>query len=88
LRFKFSAAVAFVLDIYFKCLGSFEGLGNELPCFNLLCHFDTCSELHCEVITMPCTWPHKCMLCFVHVPYMLLGHCDCLLLLVSVVFAR
>ena len=33
LRFKFSAAVAFVLDIYFKCLGSFEGLGNELPYF-------------------------------------------------------
>jgi hypothetical protein len=28
------------------------------------------------------------MLCLVHVPYMLLGHCDCLLLLVSVVFAR
>jgi hypothetical protein len=50
LRFKFSAAVAFVPDIYFKCPGSFEGLGNELPYLDLLCHFDTCSKLHCEVI--------------------------------------
>ena len=33
LRFKFSAAVAVVSDIYFKCPGSFEGLGNELPYF-------------------------------------------------------
>ena len=36
LRFRFSAAVAFVSDIYFKCPGSFEGLGNELPYFELV----------------------------------------------------